>query len=123
MTITDTFLEELAKALSSESYSVPTHNVVATTVVTTIDITDTTLSGIIGTADSVTNVRDTNVVTFTALRSGTSVVDTIAGDYLASAGLFTAASGGTLLTGVTLTELHTTSFDIQFDWELNINRS
>ena len=94
MTLPDTILTNMAKALNSESHNVPTHNVVATTEVTSISISATTLSGIIGTADAVVASRSQQTVNFIGTRSGTGVVDTSNGDALKSCGIFDAASSG-----------------------------
>jgi hypothetical protein len=119
MTVTNTLINNLAKALNSESFTVPTRNIVATEIPITLDITSTTLSGLLGTGDVLSGLRSNNTVTFTAVRSGASVEDVADGDNLQAAGIF----DGTLLQiGVPITELHTTSFDMEFVWDITINR-
>ena len=122
MTVHNEILKNSAKALNGESYNTPTHNVVATTEVTSIDVTATTLSGIIGTATAVTSSRDDVTVNFNGIRSSTSVVDSTNGDTLKTAGLFDAASGGTVQVSAIINELHTTSFDLEFDYDLLYTR-
>ena len=121
MTITNDMPINLAKALNSESYSVPTHNIVGTTEVTSISLSATDLSGVTGTASSLTEARSLNEVTFEGIRLSTDVVST-SGDALKSAGITTASTGGTLQAGVVIDELHTTGFDLEFDWVLLIDR-
>ena len=121
MTVTNTWLENMAKVLNAESYNIPTFNIVATTNVASIDITDTTLSGIIGTGVDFDSARVSNITSFTAIRSGTDVI-TGTGDTLKSAGMSTANLSGSLMAGVVIDELQTTAFDLEFVWDITANR-
>jgi len=121
MTVTNEWLNNIAKVLNAESYSIPTDNIVATTVVASIDITATTLSGIIGTGVDFTSARTDNITSYTAIRSGTDVISGT-GDSLKSAGMSTANLSGTTFAGVVIDELQTTAFDLEFVWDITANR-
>lgn len=123
MTITDTFLEEMAKAVNGESFTVPTYLAVATTQVTSISTEDTSLSGEIGTRGPLTGSRTDNVTTLSVVRSGTLVIDTTNGDDIRSSGLFDASSNGNFFTGVVHGGItQTTNFDIDFVYQLTTSR-
>jgi len=121
MTVTDSWNIERAKAINSESYSIPTHNIFATTPVATIDTGATSLGGTIGTGVEFDSSRVTNVTSFTAIRSGTDVISAT-GDTLRSVGMATADASGTLLAGIALDELQTTAFDLEFAWDITSSR-
>jgi len=122
LTIITDYLENIAKAMAEESYNATTHLIVATGDNTTIDLTATALDGEIGTRQTLTRVRTSNRVNFTAVRDSTDVVDTVNGDSLTGAGMDIALTGSNLQVGVGLSELHTTSFDLEFDFELTYDR-
>jgi len=123
MTITNNFLNEIAKSINDESYEVSTSQAVATTIVASIYTTDTSLSGEIGARTSLSGTRTNNELEFTSLRSSTSVLDTTDGDKLKSTGLLTATSGGILLTGVVLSGItQTTNFDLEVVTSISVNR-
>lgn len=115
--ITDTYLTQVAKALNSESYTMPNYLTVGTTVITSVTSTDTAISGEIGTRFSATNSRAGTQVLYTGIRSSTSVVNTTNGDAIASVGLLNGTSAGTLMVGEIVSGLtQTTAFDVQFDF-------
>lgn len=119
--ITDIFLEQVASALASETFTVPDYLTVGTEVITPA-VTDTTLSGEIGPRVSSSITRTVNAVEFASIRSSTSVIDST-GDSLTSSALFSASSGGDLFTSVVLPSItHTSTFDIEFDWTFTVNR-
>lgn len=120
-TITDNFLQEIAKLLNSESASLPTHlGFGAGTVV--ISPTMTALSDEIGTRVSTSNSRVLEVVTFNGVRTGASLVSTD-GDTLKSVGLFTASTDGLLESAVSLPDLlQTTDYDLDVDFEFTVSR-
>lgn len=123
MTIVDTFLNEQAKAINGESFVVPTHLAVATTVVTAIATTDTDLSGEIGTREALSGSRVDNVTSLSAVRSGADVQDTANGDEIKSSGIFSAITSGELLSGVVHGGItQTTNFDIEFVYDITVNR-
>lgn len=122
MTITNYMLNNLAKALSGQSFDVPTHNIVGSTPVITIDITQTDLLGVIGDASSLISSRIDNVVEFNTLRNG-SLITNPDGDEIKSIGVTTAATGGILQAGVPTNELQTTAFDIEMVWQFSIDRT
>ena len=110
-------------AMAGESYDYPTYFLVSTdTSITDIDVTDTSIPNEIGTREAITNVRDNNVVTYNALRSGTDVINTSTGDALTAIGADIAATGDDLQFGVIVSELHTTAFDLELEAELTYGR-
>jgi len=122
MTIINSFLNNMAKASVGESFDTLTHLLVGTTEVTSIDVADTALEGEIGTRASLTRSRVNNTSSFTAIRSGTDVIDTTNGDNLRSVGADIAATGNDLQLGVVIDELQTTAFDIEFQFDVSFNR-
>jgi len=121
--ITDIFLNETAKAINNESYSIPSHQAVGTTEITAVQATDTSISGEIGGRVAVTRSRTSNQVEITALRTAVSVVDSVNGDSIKSTGIFDAASDGNFLTGVAINGVtQQTSFDVEFVTTLTVNR-
>ena len=123
MTVTNTFLNELAKAINGESYLTASHIVAGSTDVSTIDTSDTTIQGELGSRISTSGSRTDNNVEFSAIRSGAVVIDTTNGDDINSAGLLTAETGGELLSGITLGGVtQTTNFDIEFIFDLTVER-
>lgn len=124
--ITDTFLEEMAKAIKEESYVVPAYQAVGTSGVDVIAASDTQLSGEIGTRDILTSDRTQNQIEYSAIRSGASVVDTLNGDDLRSTGLFntnTQSTSDELLQGIAMNGVtQTTNFDVEFITNIQINR-
>ncbi len=121
MTVTDTFLQQIASALASETYIVPSYLTVGTTVIIP-GTTDTDLTGEIGPREVLTTARVDNQVEFSTLRSSTSVIQAT-GDTLNSTALFGAATSGDMFTSVSLPQInHTNSYDIEFDWTITINR-
>lgn len=123
MTLTDNFLVEMAKALAEESYTVPSHLAFATTEVASIATTDTALSGEIGTREALSKSRSDKSITFTAMRSGTDVIDTTNGDELESSGFLNASTNGTFLWGITHPGItQTTVFDLEWEVQIDVRR-
>ena len=112
----------LSKALNSESYNVPTHMAEGSTTMTIA--TDTTsLLGEYPNRQSTTGSRVDNVTTFNALRSGASVASS-SGEAIYTFGLYDSSTGGNLQVAVLASSiLHTSTFDIDVDWELTIGRA
>lgn len=119
MATTTTYLNALAEGEKVTAY-------VAVTTDTAFDSFDTAATDIgteSGSRITATASRVGNVVTWSGIRSGAVVVDTVNGDVLTGAGLFSASTGGTLLFTVPLASLtHTTSFDIEFNYETTYDR-
>lgn len=123
MTVVDTMLNEVAKSINGESFIIPSHLAVASTTVSAIATTDTSLSGEIGTRVELEGSRTSNVISFSGLRSGTDVVDTTNGDSIKSSGIFDQVTSGELLIGVVHGGItQTTNFDIDFVYEVTVNR-
>lgn len=122
MVLTDTFLTQVAKALANESYTVSSHLAVTTATDFSADVTATDIGTEIGSREAVATTRVDNVTTYSATRSGASVVGA-SGDTLTGVGLFSASSGGDLEMLVPLPSLsHTTGFDIEFDFQITAGR-
>ena len=119
MVFTDTGLIELAKALNGESNTIPSHVAFSSTVITP-DTADTSIPGELD-RSATSGTRVTNQVTFNALRSGATASST--GDYINTLGLFTSTSGGNLYAEALVPSvLHTTTFDLEIDWKVTIER-
>jgi hypothetical protein len=122
--ITDTFLTQVAKAINSESYTVPNYLAVGTGAVTSIGTTDTALTTEIGLRSAVTGSRANSQVLFSGIRSSTVVVNTTSGDVITNAGLLNGTSTGTLMVGEVISGLtQTTAFDVQWDWYIEVKRT
>lgn len=121
-TITDSLLNNIAKAMNGETFKIFDYLSVATTEVTAIDTTSTSLDGEIGTRIGTSYSRTDNTVTVTALRSGVDVIDTVNGDILYTSGLNGDLTDelltGTIHAGVT----QTTDYDIQFEYTFTFGR-
>jgi len=123
MTITDTLLNETAKALNNESYGVVSYFSVGTS---TDEIANTadTLPGEIGPRVSVSRSRTDNAISLTAVRLGNDVIDTGSGDLLQNVGTFLASTGDNLTTGTPVNAItHTTAFDIEMIADLEVRRA
>lgn len=119
--ITDGMLTEMAKALASESYVVPSYAAWATSY-NPITSSMTAITSEVGTRTTITDSRSGATVTFGGIRSGTSV-PVPAGQTLYTLGAYSALTSGTLLTAVSLPAIiHTTTFDIDLDITYTINR-
>jgi hypothetical protein len=120
--ILDTFLNENAKAFNGESFVVPAYLAVATGAVTPL-ITDTVLTGERGTRFAISNIRSSNVISSDGIRSGAQIL-VPAGETLTTLALFSAATGGTILTEASIGSiLQTTAFDIEVFSTLTWNRA
>lgn len=126
MTITDTTLNEVAKAIANESFLVPNYLATGTTIVTSINTTDTSLSGETGDRIALTGSRTNNEIEFTATRSASDVVDTTNGDAIKSSGLHntdTAATSDPLLFGVVHAGItQSTDYDLEFIYTVRVQR-
>jgi len=123
MTVTDTQLNELAKALKGDAYTYPQYASVGTGSVSTIETTATAITGEIDNDIALTAARTNNQVSWTGLRSGADVLDTTNGDSITNAGALDATSGGTLHFGAIVAGVtHTTAFDLEFVYDITVNR-
>lgn len=123
MAIYDGMLTEVAKAISGESYELISHMVCSSDSSFAVSVSDSSLSGEFGSRVATTDSRSGTTVTFNSIRTGASLVSS-SGDTLYGAGLFTSSSGGTLMAAITLPSLlHTDSFDIEFDWDIIVQRT
>jgi uncharacterized protein YbjT (DUF2867 family) len=114
-------LENVAKAMAGESFSYPTHNVFATGDNSLLDPSDTALVGEIGSREAVTTARIGSAITWTSVRSGTDVVDTANGDNLTAVSLDIASTGGSTQLSTVIDELQTTAFDLELNWNWEVN--
>ena len=119
---TDQFLNEIAKAFNAESFVYPSYMLVSTDSAYTPAVTDTSVPGEVGSRFSITRSRSNNVVTISGIRSG-AVVTSTSGDVLYAYGDNSAISSGTLTGVASLPSLtHTTSFDLEFQNQITVNR-
>lgn len=122
MVLTDVYLENVAKAIGGESFTLTAYGGVGTATDFEDDGTATSLDGEIGTRSSLSTTRADNVVTHSFIRSSMDVVG-VGGDTLTAVGLFSAVSSGELHNNVALPSLlHTTNFDIEFDTVFTVSR-
>ena len=125
--IQDRFITEVAQAVAGESFSIPSYSVVSTNIAATdIDASDISLDGEAGTRKVNTISRNTNSVSYSAIRSGTTdIVATSGGDVIQGFGTFVASTGDNLMTEVALDTpfTHTSSFDVEMITTINIARS
>jgi len=119
MAIQNIYLNTIAEGEAVTGY-------LAVTTDTSFDSFDTTATDIgteLGSRTTATVSRVNNVVTWSGIRSGAVVVNTSTGDVLQGVGLFSAVTGGTLLFTSPLASLtHTTSFDVEFNYETTYTR-
>jgi len=106
----------MAKAMNSEGYTVVSHLDVTTDTDFAASVTATDIGTELGSREATSNTRSTNVVTYSAIRSGADVVDTTNGDTLTGIGEFSASTSGDLHFNIELPSVNqTTGFDIEFD--------
>ena len=120
--ITDTMLTQVAKALNNEAYTTSAYLAVTTDTDYSADPTDTTIGTEIGSRAAVSATRAGVVQSYSAIRSGANVIGSPS-DILTGVGLFSASTVGDLSITVPLPSLsHTTSFDIEFNFEVTVSR-
>jgi hypothetical protein len=121
--ITNYFLNNMANAITSNTFVTPGYLGVGTTVVSDIAAGDVSLSGEIGSRVAITKAVAGNTATYSGIRTPASVVTTSTGDTISSLGLLSATSGNNLLQGITMAGLtHTTTFQIEYDVDVVIER-
>lgn len=115
-------LIEIAKSLSGESYVTPAYLTVGTTVVTAA-ITDTSISGEVGSRLLATKSRNSYTISYNNIRLAT-VVTNPTGDSINSVGLLSASTAGTLFTVNTLPAMvQTTAYDIELTQTITVGRA
>lgn len=118
--IVDNFLTEMAKAMNGESTNMPSHLAYGSTTMT-ISTDTSSITGEFGSRDSITGARTTNVVTFNGLKSGSTVGSS--GETLFTFSLWNSSGSGDLHSAVLVPSiLHTSSFDIDTDWQFTVTR-
>lgn len=121
MVVLNNMLNEMAQALAGSSYVLPSYLAFGSDTLS-ISVSDSAITGEIGSRSATTNSTASASVTFNAIRTGASVASS-AGESLNAAYLISASSGGTLLSELTLPSLlHTTNFDIDTDWSFTFQR-
>ena len=123
--ITNKFLEEVAQAISGESFSIPIFTAVTGDIVSSeLAETSESLHGEIGTRKQNTITRSENIVSFSAIRSGTTDLVSSLGDTLDGFGTFVDVTGDSLMTGVVfdIPFTHTSSFDVEFITSVTVDR-
>jgi hypothetical protein len=118
--INDNFLTMMSKLLNGESVSLPTSLAYGSSVMT-VAVDSSSLTGEYASRDSVSNSRSGFTVSFEGVRSGT--IASSGGDVLQTFGLYDDSTGGNLLTAVLASSvLHTSSFDLNVEWQFTIGR-
>jgi hypothetical protein len=120
--IPDVFLNEIAKAINSESFVVPAYLAFGTDTLSALS-SDTSLAGETGSRVLVTKSRSGNTISHNGLKTGASITSST-GTVLYSSALFSASTSGVLCSEIPITAglTHTTAFDIEVDWNIIINR-
>jgi len=122
MTLQDKYLEETAKALNNESYSLPSH-VGISNQDSSVGVTANSLTNEIGSRLTANSSRNNNTVSYQAVRSSTQVVDTTNGDTIEEIGLFDASSGGDMFTFDDIPSIEQTiDFDVDITKNVTIER-
>lgn len=119
--ITNTFLQRVAGLINGESVAVPSHGAFSSSVLTA-DGTRTSLPDELDATRLVlTGSRSGTTTTFSFLRSGATATST--GDYINTMALIDSATGGFVMSDLAVPSLlHTTSFDVEVDWKIQVRR-
>jgi hypothetical protein len=119
--ITDTFLQRIAGLINGESVAIPAYGAFSSTVLSA-DATRTSLPDELdATRLDLTKTRTGTTTTYTFLRSGS--VASSSGDYINTMALIDSATGGYVLSDLAVPSLlHTTSFDVEVDWKVQVRR-
>lgn len=119
--ITNTFLQRVAGLINGESVAVPSYGAFSSSVLTA-DATRTSLPDELdATRLTITGTRSGATTTFSFLRSGTAASSS--GDYINTMALIDSATGGYVLSDLLVPSLlHTTSFDVEVDWKIQVLR-
>lgn len=121
MTVTDSFLNEVAESFVTGTIPVPSHVGFSNGTSIIVDPTSTSLQGEFGSRVAVTSNNTLNETTFSGIRSGAAASSS--GDSLNSFGLFTASSSGVLCAQAIITNLlQTSDFDVEVEWVIKAER-
>jgi hypothetical protein len=121
--ITDSFLNNVASAITDNTFVTPSYLSVGTTVSTGILTTDTILVGEIGTRILLTKTVSGRQASYSATRTPANVITTATGDNLQTVGLNTAVTSGYLMQGIVIGGItHTTNFNFEVDTDVLIDR-
>lgn len=117
MAILNTYLNSLATQEGVTAYLA----ISTSTDFDAYSVTETSIPGEYSSRISMTASVVDNVVTWSGIKSGASVP--ASGITYTGMALFTASSGGTLMfTAPLASTVHTTNFDIEFNWEATYTR-
>jgi len=121
--ITNSFLNEVASAITSNTFVTPGYLGVATTVVSSIGATATSLSGEIGDRVILTKTVSGRQASYAGVRTVASVVTVSTGDNIQSVGLLTGSTSGNLHQGIVIGGLtQTTNFNLEVDVNVIVDR-
>ena len=119
--INDTFLNEVTKAINNESFTYPDYLGTGNLAITALS-SDTSLTGETGDRLSTVKIRDLNTINYNVLKTGAGITEPT-GEYLYSMALFSQVTAGNMFTEVSLPGIiQTTSFDVEVDWYITVNR-
>ena len=114
MVITNSYLENVANAMTGNTYVIPSYISVATTTVSSIATNASVLLGEIGTRVPITSTSNGNTITHTAIRTPAFVIDTINGDDIEAVGLNSGLTGNNLQEGLVVSGItQTTNFNVE----------
>lgn len=116
--IVDTFLNRIAGWLNGETANIPSYVAWSSSVITPAG-TDTSVPSEYD-ESAATGSRVLTVTTFNSLRTG--AIASSAGDYINSIYLLDSSTGTLLAEALVPSVLHTTTFDLEVDWQLTVSR-
>lgn len=123
MGFNDKQLEELAKALAGESFENPNY-IGFSESEDAVDLASETFPTEVGSRKQLAISRTVNVVTLNAVRSATDVVDTVNGDDLRRVGTFNTGSSTIPFEDEAMGKInHTINFDIDFNFDIEVDRN
>ena len=121
MVIPNAHLNEVAKAMSGDSFVTPLYYGFSSTLTTT-DVTDTSMTGEYGSRLSITRTRSDNINSYTTIKTGALV--STSGETIKGVAMFSASTSGTLMTETAIPTINqTNSFDIEFVSQITYDRS
>ncbi len=120
MVIPDTHLKEVAKAMAGESFVTPDYYAFSNTL-TTVDVTDTTMSGEYGSRILTSMSRNENIISYSATKTGALVSSS--GEDIKGIASLSASSGGVLMTETVVPTIsQTQAFDIEVITQITYTR-
>ena len=119
--IVNTFLERIAGLINGETALIPTYAAFSSDSITA-DATDTSLPSELDSPRlSITKSRSGTTTTYSFVRSGSAIGSD--GDTLNAVAIIDSATGGYVLSEVSVPSLlQTSDFDVEVDWKITVER-